>query len=147
MPPQFKPGYKPKIPPTRLLVFGVWDFDDFEVLEYVLDRFTVRLELIEVILTGYGTRAEQNGEWVWVGADWNGRRWAEKNWWTRLFCYAPYYGKGRTGEQLRDEEVLQLLGRDGYALLVWDGNDYSLADLADKVREQIEPCNFRTLEV
>jgi hypothetical protein len=146
MPPQFKPGYKPDVPPDRILVVGPWDYEDQEELDYVLDQYTVRLELIQVVLTGTGTRVERGGEYEYVGVDYHARRWAERYWWDRIVCREKLYPREKywiadVMKQMEDDHAVP------HCIFFRDGNDVTHDKLIEAVKYLVIPSNFRIVEV
>lgn len=114
-------GIRPNVPSTKVIICGSRDFEDYSLLEKLMDRYTYWLEPIEVVLGGEGKRIERGGEWVWVGADQMGKRWAEKRWWDRKFFYPNWKGKHKRGAGMaRNNEMAKYVAPDGFCVAFWD---------------------------
>lgn len=116
----WKGGLRPNVPSTKVIICGSRTFDDYDLLEDLMDKYTFWLEPIEVVLGGEGKRIERGGEWEWIGADHHGKVWAEKRWWDRNFFRAEWYKKGKGAGMIRNKEMARYVAPDGYCVAFWD---------------------------
>lgn len=84
---------------------------DYPLVKKVLDRATIRLENVAVVVLGDGTRKDRQGKRY--GCDYLALKWADQYKWTRILLPEKNY---RTPREL-DKDLIETLGDTSY--LVW----------------------------
>lgn len=106
MPCPWLDGIKPKIKPDLLLVLGNENLKNGKKLSRVLDLYTIRMEMVTILLLGknllHNCFGKNKKPGDYVGVTYFASKWAEYNWWTRSY----FHGSRQVSEAieaLRDE--------------------------------------------
>lgn len=132
-------------PPVRVFATGPDEYGDRDRVWAELDKLTIRLENLEVVTLGEGktNRDRRDGEWVWLGVTRYAFEWAEREWWNRVLVDPAQFGRWPGKFDNTERTVLELVGKDGYCLALWDGRCKRTARLMESVRDQIPASHFR----
>lgn len=128
-----------------VLVTGPAGFDDRKHVWHFLDEYTLRLEVLEVLLiSDRPRRFDLNGDPL--GVTHFAYRWAEREWWTRVIADPEWYGGGRQGRDRAVSDVLGILRtRPGHKHCVafYDPDENGYYDVMEEAREIVGFKNFK----
>jgi hypothetical protein len=131
MPPNWI-GPKPKgVKTRRVIIAGTRTFDNYKLLKEKVEQFTFWFEDIEVVSGAQKKRVERNGEWIYVGADYLGEQWAQKNWWIIHRFWPDWETHGKAAGPIRNREMVKFAN---CAVIFWDGYSPGTANLIDNCR-------------
>jgi hypothetical protein len=145
-PPPFVNGIKPtSVKATKVIVCGTRDFDDYEYAAKKLDIATYWFDVVEVIIGSHGQKVERNFEYINIGADAFGKRWAEWNWWTYKTFWADWDNLGKKAGPVRNTEMARYAGPEGYcvAFRKRKGKSSGTDDMIAKFRRYCDPTHLR----
>jgi hypothetical protein len=145
-------GIRPQIPSTKLIVCGSRWLENYEFVEKRLNNITYFFDMIEVVLGSEGIRIERGGEWVYTGADYLGKLWAEKNWWDRTFFMAEWYkhkmkNKKNPAGVIRNKEMAKFVAPIGYCIAFWDMKSPGTKNMIEIFKEYNPPKHLRVIDI
>lgn len=132
-----------EVEPVKVIICGTRDFDDYEFLAKKMDRATFWFDRVEVIIGSHGQRVERNFEYIDIGADGLGKRWAEWNWWTYKTFWADWDNEGRAAGPIRNTQMAKYTRPDGFCVAFWDGKSPGTADMIKKFKKYCDPSHLR----
>jgi hypothetical protein len=137
MPSQWKvPGVRPAgVSPEHVLVCGTRTFDDYDLLEWRLEKVTFKWEDVVVIHGCNWSRHPRTG--MKIGADWLAERWADENWYDRNYFIPDWEKHGKAAGPIRNTEMVNYaLEQGAYMVAFWDGESRGTADTIKKFSKE-----------
>lgn len=132
----------PKVPKFRkkVIVGGTRDFDDYRLLAKTMDRLTEKFTDVLVLSGGQSTfvRRVVKGKPAggFVGADALGERWASSKLYGILVFHADKDADGKNADAVRNQEMVDFCGPEGFAAFFWDGKSPGTKDCIARCRKK-----------
>jgi hypothetical protein len=132
VPSQWVNCVRPKgVVPEYLLVCGGRDFDDYDLLEWKLERVTYWWDDV-IVCHGHGFNKSGRPP----GADRLAELWAEKNWYDRQHFHADWDKHGKAAGPMRNREMCRFVESMGGLLVAfWDGESPGTKNCIEEFRK------------
>jgi hypothetical protein len=134
MPSQWKDNRRPPgVLPEYLLVCGTRTFDDYDLLEWKLEKLTYFWDDVVVVHGGNVTKLRDGSK---AGADYLAERWAEHHWYDRVHFLPDWEKHGAAAGPIRNREMCEFVaGHGGLLVAFWDGKSKGTADCVRQFRK------------